>query len=188
MRHAEYTDLFRQVAISHRWIGHEDSPGKQAFFRIIDTAENGLMAKIYLEEFLTAQRNITKDTIMVLMNFSAGYAGPKDQYKRKSMSGVFFILQKAKNSDFDEQEAALSRTEQIGEEIIAKIAYDLTKEPDLEDEEAPCTEYNFTPDGLGQDKIGPVAGAWFGTYFYFTLEWQFDLFDPNIATSEEIWQ
>jgi hypothetical protein len=183
MKHEQYTALFRDIAKSHRWIQHEELPGKEAFFRIVDSADNSLMAKVYLEEFLTKQRNIQKNTILILMNFSATYNGPASQFKKKSMSGVFFVLQKCNGNDFDAQEAALGRTEQISEEIIAKVEDMLMGDP----EEGNCNEYNFTPDEIGQDKIGPVANNWFGTFFYFTLQWQFDLFNKSVATSEEIW-
>jgi hypothetical protein len=179
MRHTEYVNLFRTMAAEHKKILHHPDTNP-AFFRIIDSADNPLVAKIYLEEFITAQRNIDADRIVILANYSTFYQGETGNWPKKNMSGALFILKRCANDEFDAQSNALDETEEIGEQMLSRLETTLTGDDE-------CSLFR-QPDGIGAEKMGPAGNDWYGSAFYFTITKQHeDLFDDSVATDTDIW-
>ena len=156
MRNSEYTAYFREIARRHKALRH--SPIEMHFARIIMSADP--FPELQLNEFLTSLKSKIRLPFMLLISYEHDYQDNRSDNIQKQLHGAYIILDKPQKDSFDQQEAILDRTEEIGEQILAFIKDDL---------DTKMVTSHLDLNGSGGEKITNVADGFLGTRFHFTF-------------------
>jgi hypothetical protein len=157
MRNTEYTAYFREIARRHKALKH--SATEMHFARLILSGDP--FSGLEMGDFINNTKAKLKWPFMLLISYEHDYQDNRNDNVQKLFHGAFIILDKpAQKDNFDQQEAILDRTEEIGEQILAFMKKDF--------EENMATR-RLDLNGTGGEKIGPVADGYFGTRFHFTF-------------------
>lgn len=161
--HSSYVAAFRNLAMKHRQIGHLREGKEDNHFVRVNLSAHPLLAKEDIQEFFRKINNQLKFPALVLNTYTAGYSGEENyDSKRKQIRGEFFILDKVKKDDFDDQERVLDKTEAIGEEILAWLSEHYENFP-----QQGLIKWNEgQTESISNLNMGTVAG----TKFYFTID------------------
>lgn len=176
--HTTYTEFFRKMATHHVEIHH--SPESIHFVRM-NLSSHPVLAREDIKELLKSVKTRLQVPALLLNTYQLK-ADAQDSHdaKRKVIQGEFFILDRVKKEDFDDQDSVFDRTEAIGTDIIVFLgAYY---------EDAPQEGWFEWNDAM-QEKISNLEfDNLAGTKFYFTLsipsevDFQLDTdrFDPEL--------
>lgn len=180
MKYSEIVNIFKEMAQSHRLINHNSTPGSESFIRILYNPSSLFETKLYLEEFMEKNRSRLKFPCLLFFSTENLYSYIPDQRQDKVIDGIFAIIDaKKKQTDDQQLEEMIDQTEQIAEDMLARL-YKMTTDK--------FCEYQKTPDGMYSHKIGPLAEDCFGTIMYYSFSKVIELFDTDRATDPAIWQ
>jgi hypothetical protein len=158
MRHSEYTSFFRQLAAEHTDIRHTKEECR--FLRLI-LSSDPLQRIMDAREFYDSLRSrLARGYAMILISYEADYSDNAGDQKLKEYHGSFIILHHVAPGDFDELEAVLDKTEEIGEDLMGAALERINK-----DFTAP--KKRMTVNGITNERIGPVGETYHGTKFNF---------------------
>ena len=157
--HKTYTDFFKLMAVHHVEIGHTE---EEIHFVRMNLSAHPVLAREDIKEFLKSIRSRLHFPALLLNTYQAK-ADAQDSYdaKRKVIQGEFFILDRVKKEDWDDQDAVFDATEAIGTDILAFLG---------EYYEANEHEGYFEWNDSMMEKISNLEiDNLAGTKFYFTI-------------------
>ena len=157
MRHAAYNTYFRTLASQHTDIRH--SATQMHFARIIRSTDP--FAKLDLTEFLTSIKSRMKLPFMLLETFDAKLEDNRSDNKWKLHMGAFIILDKAEKGNPDDIESKLDSTEQIAEDLLARMYEDYKKRR---------VDWHLDLNDVTVEKVGPISDNLYGTRVDFLLK------------------
>lgn len=157
--HTTYTDFFRLMAENHLSIQHSEA---ECHFVRMNLSAHPVLAREDIKEFLRSLKNKLHFPALLLNTYQAK-ADAQDSYdaKRKIIQGEFFILDRIRKDDWDQQDAAFDTTEAIGTDIMAFLGEYY--------EDAPQEGYFEWNDALIEKISNLEVDSLAGTKFYFTL-------------------
>ena len=157
--HATYTDFFRLMATHHKQIRHCSS--NTAFVRM-NLSSHPILAREDIKEFIKSLKNKLNFPALLLNTFQAkGDDSSSADAKRKIIQGEFFILDRMKREDWDQQDSIFQDTEQIGTDIIAFMSEYYEENPNHG-----VFDWNDTmTEKVSNLEVDSLAG----TKFYFTI-------------------
>ncbi len=151
MNHTEFTALFREVASAHLEIQHTgQSPH---FARIVLTRDPFLDSRAQIAEFLNNSRDRLKSPMMLISSYTSEYVDNEGDFIGKILTARMIILQDVKKDDYQQEEEAYNRTEEIGEECLAWINEYLENNPQLAG--TPVGKLLWT--GTGNEKLSGIT-------------------------------
>jgi hypothetical protein len=157
--HKTYTDFFRKMATHHKDILHRVH--EMRFVRM-NLSAHPLLAREDINEFLKSIRNRLHFPALLLNSYQAkGDAEDSYDAKRKVIQGEFFILDRVKKEDWDNQDEVFDKTEAIGTDILAFLGEYY--------EEYPLEGYFEWNDSMMEKISNLQVDNLAGTKFYFTL-------------------
>lgn len=180
MTHLTYKDFFVWAATHHKKLKHKsgDEPDKSAFATIIENAPNPFQTKTDLDDFFSQKRSELKFPFLLLITYDATYDIVPDSYAKKVMDGAFIVMDlPAEKRDYTMINNILDDTEIIGEQILSAL-YGYVQDNH-------CTIVKG--DGAGAEKIGPIAGDFYGTKFYIKIEAQANSIINDNRNDNTIW-
>lgn len=156
MKHLTYTQLFREIAASHKAIQHKEGQ-EMHFVRMIRSG--GPFPTLDLKEFINSKKVKLHYPAMVLESYDSTYSDNLSDNIKKTPLAAFIILDKASASDFDEIDSVLDKTEEIGEQIIAYLRsyFELQK------------NQLFDMNSVSSERVDLPAEQLYGTRFNFSL-------------------
>ena len=176
--HTTYTAFFLLMATHHKLIHH--TPEEVHFVRM-NLSAHPVLASEDIKEFIKSLKNKLHFPALLLNAYQAkADAGDSHDAKRKVIQGEFFILERVRKEDWDQQDEVFDRTEQIGTDILAFLGAYYEDTP-----EDGWFEWNDSMmekiSNLGVDSLA-------GTKFYFTIsipnevafQLNEDAFDPEL--------
>lgn len=162
MRHSEYTAYFRQLATEHPRLRH--SQEESHFARIVLSRDE--FGHDNLTDLISGLRSRHVAPVLVLVAYDHTYANTSGDQRRKVYQGAFIVLDKPAPGDFDAEEASYDITEQIGEQILARVIHDLEESAESD---GPLPAGLVLENELPGEKIGKVhdfVGTRFGIVFW----------------------
>lgn len=156
MKHSNYINLLRDIAIAHTGIGHTKQ--KSHFARITLRADP-FGGRGYIAEFVNGLRN-KHYPLMLAITYHAIIQGENADQSRKVIQGGFIMLDTAKMEDFDQINDVYDNMEAISEQVLSymRASYEDNSEVGL-----------FDLNGTTMEKIGPVGDNLFGEIVLFPL-------------------
>lgn len=176
--HTTYTDFFRLMATHHVEIHHTAS---EIHFVRMNLSSHPVLAREDIKEFLKSIRTKLKFPALLLNAFQAkADAQDSRDAKRKVIQGEFFILDRVKKEDWDNQDEVFDATEAIGTDILAFLGEYY--------EDAPQEGWFEWNDSMMEKISNLEVDNLAGTKFYFTLsipnevafQLNTDRFDPSL--------
>lgn len=157
--HATYTDFFRTMAENHVEILHTES---ECHFVRMNLSAHPVLAREDIKEFLRSVKNRLHFPALLLNTYQAK-ADAQDSYdgKRKVIQGEFFILDRIRKDDWDQQDQVFDATEAIGTDICAFLGEYY--------EDSPQEGYFEWNDTMMEKISNLEVDSLAGTKFYFTL-------------------
>jgi len=157
--HTTYTSFFRLMAENHLEILHTES---ECHFVRMNLSAHPVLAREDIKEFLKSVRSKLHFPALLLNTYQAkADAEDSRDAKRKVIQGEFFILDRVKKEDWNEQDDAFDTTEAIGTDIIAFLGEYY--------EDAPQDGYFEWNDAMMEKISNLEVDNLAGTKFYFTL-------------------
>lgn len=154
MRHLSYTDLFRQAAVQHVSLRHSDT--EMHFGRLILTGWP--LTKLDIDEFLTSTKSRIRLPILLLESYDARYQDNGADNIRKLPQGAFIVLDKPGSKDYDDRDAVIDSTEEIGEDVMGYAIEHYRKK-----------RLKLDASTISSEKVGPIGDGFWGTRFNFQL-------------------
>jgi hypothetical protein len=157
--HKTYTAFFRKMARHHKQIRHRDN---EVRFVRMNLSSHPVLAREDIKELLKSVRSRLHFPAL-LLNTYQGKADAEDSYdaKRKVIQGEFFILDRVKKEDWEDQDEVFDKTEAIGTDILAFLGEYY--------EEYPFQGYFEWNDTMMEKISNLEIDNLAGTKFYFTL-------------------
>lgn len=157
--HKTYTNFFRLMAENHLEIGHSES---ECHFVRMNLSAHPVLAREDIKEFLRSVKSKLKFPALLLNTYQAkADAQDSRDAKRKVIQGEFFILDRVRKDDWDQQDEAFDTTEAIGTDILAFLGEYY--------EDAPQEGYFEWNDTMMEKISNLEVDSLAGTKFYFTL-------------------
>lgn len=159
MNHSQYISLFREVARKHVDIAHtDDSPH---FARIVLTRDPFLDSRAQISEFLESAAFRLKSPVLLVSSYTADYGDMQDDFLRKGLTGRMVVLQDTRKGNFNDEEAAYTDTERMGEECLMYLNEHFENNPQ---------EGMLLWNNAGNEKLSGITDRNFcGTGFTFTI-------------------
>ena len=176
--HATYTDFFRTMARHHKQIHHTE---EESHFARMNLSAHPVLAREDIKEFIKSLKNKLHFPALLLNAYQAK-ADAQDSHdaKRKVIQGEFFILDRMRKEDWNQQDEIFDITEKIGTDITAFLgAYY---------EDSPQDGWFEWNDAMMEKISNLEVDNLAGTKFYFTLsipnevafQLNTDRFDPEL--------
>lgn len=160
MNHQTYTEFFREIARRHKEILH--SPAEMHFARLILERDPFASSSAQISEFIENVKSSLHSPAMLLAAYGAQYSDQRGDNIEKILSGRLIILEEVERNNYDAEEAALSKTERIGEECLGFADHYFSNHPE---------EGFFEWSGAASEKVSKITSRnFFGSAFDFSLK------------------
>jgi hypothetical protein len=170
MKPSEIEEYFRQAAISHKVLAHESSADRKTFRRY------------NIKEILEDTRTNLKGISLVLEAPRKRGEDMLSDNKRKKIQLAFLVIKHVEKGDYEAETLALDETEEISEQIIAKIINDVRKYQ--ENRSHPWKLKGFDPNSIRQMEVRNLFDGWLGWRTELELN---QTFENNLVLKDEDW-
>lgn len=168
----DYIDYFRQLAISHKDIRHNESPQARPAQK--------KFTRVTVDEILKGLRTAVGFPCLVLELYQTDSGGDNATAVKLQPKGAFMIVDHARSDNFNHQQEIYAKTEKILLEIIQQIYQD--HRPGTGACARPFKKFGFN--NLYIQPVGPIfSGLEYGfrCEFEFELQNQIDITQPPAA-------
>ncbi len=129
MTHTEYTTLFRDLATRHQDIQHSEQ--QSHFARIVLSSDPMFPMGAQVDEFLNGLSYKLHSPFVLLSAYERDFADDRSDNIMAGLNGRIIVLEDLNKRDFESEEAAYTRTDEIALDIVSEVYNQMSEDPRL---------------------------------------------------------
>lgn len=156
MRQSEFKTYMKNLCEYHNELRHTDSECHYVWVIQPKVQDPFSPPSLWLENFINMKRTKLRAPFVIVENYLWSYIDNNSDNRIKKITWAFTVFDKAKEDDSAEINAALDKTERIGEDFLARM---------IEDFHIKLKTHNFRADDVVGEVVGPIDKVFWGNRF-----------------------
>lgn len=170
MKYSEVVKYFREASVSNKILRHRFTPDRKTF------------RSMSIDEIINDQTTNLKEISLVLEEVDKRGRDLLSDNKRKLINIAFLVIMPAGQNDFEKQQDAYDKTEEVTEQILAKICNDAKKAKLSRRHQ--WRIQGFDPNSVRHQRAYNLFDGWFGWRTSLTID---QGYANNLVLDENDW-